>query len=117
MSKQEYYEKAEQMVLEHARMMADQRPYSQRLEPVLTNEERKMHRSKLDETRQLKGSFRNYCTDIDVSSPCETLEDYDRNLMPFKWQTVNRGINTDSFREYCRAIDSDQEYIEKQEKI
>lgn len=46
--------------------------------------------------------FGYYLTDLEGSN-CEILEDWDINLMPFKW----RGVDLDQFKADCEEIDRD----------
>ena len=66
----------------------------------------------------LKGHFRDYLTDIDVSSPCETLpEDYQAFLDSDRPKYVQKGgIDVAAFRAWCKALDEDQDWIEKTER-
>ena len=62
----------------------------------------------------LKGNFKDYLTEIDVSSPCETLpEDYQNHL---DRKYVKKSDNLDAFREYCKQLDADDAEIERTEK-
>ena len=69
--------------------------------------------------RPLQGTFMDYTTENpDVSSPCETLPpDYQAYLDSDRPMYVQKGgIDVDGFREWCRAVDSDKEFIEKTER-
>ena len=70
------------------------------LAAYMTEEQRKRRTAKLDETRQLKRPGAYYLTDLEGSN-CETLEDWDFNLMPFKW----RNVDLDRFKKECEEID------------
>ena len=50
----------------------------------MTEEQRKRRTAKLDETRQLTQHPSRYLTGLEPSA--EILDDYDWNLMPFKWR-------------------------------
>jgi len=73
------------------------------LAAVMTEDQKKRRQARLDETRQLKGHFLDYCTeDIDVSSPCEVFPpEYQQNLDCPKWY---------------EGQDRDRAWIEKTEK-
>ena len=77
------------------------------LAAVMTEEQRKRRTAKLDETRPLKGSFRDYICDIDVSSPCECIDNWPLHL--FKHQT--QGVDIDQFKEDCKGIDNEERRI------
>jgi len=63
---------------------------------------------------ELQGNFKDYLTEIDVSSPCETLpEDYQNHL---DRKYVKKSDNLDAFREYCKQLDADDAEIERTEK-
>jgi len=82
------------------------------LAPVLTETERKRHKAKLDETRQLKRPGADYLTGLEPSG--EVLEDWDMNIMPFKWQIAERdkrvkesqdkGVDFERFKQECAEI-------------
>ena len=54
---------------------------------------------------QKKVKFTDYLTDLE-GSDCEILDDYDWNLMPFKWRK-SVGVDLDQFKADCRRIDND----------
>ena len=63
----------------------------------------------------LKGHFRDYLTEIDVSSPCETLpEDYQNHLD--RKYVQKGGIDIEAFRAWCKELDKDVAWIAKTEK-
>ena len=58
------------------------------LAATMTEEQKKRRQAKLDETRQLQGDFLEYLTEIDCTSPCETLPpDYQAHLDRPDWWT------------------------------
>ena len=74
----------------------------------------RVRKSRREHYRPLQGQFKDYLTDIDVSSPCETLpEDYQNHL---DRKYVKKSDNLDAFREYCKQLDADDEEIERTEK-
>lgn len=50
----------------------------------------------------LSGNFTDYLTDLE-GSKCDILDEYDWNLMPFKW----RGVDLDQFKQECGEIDNE----------
>ena len=88
------------------------------LAAVMTEEQMARDKAQLDRTRQLKGSFRDYICDIDVSSPCERLpDDYQAFLDTDRPKYVQPGgIDVASFREWCEAVDRDFKWQEETEK-
>ena len=67
--------------------------------------------------KPLKGSFRDYVTEVDISSPCDRLpDDYQAFLDSDRPKYVQKGgIDVEAFREWCRAVDSDEKFIKKWE--
>lgn len=113
MNKQEYDKKAKivaQMAAidrcEAMRNVSGQRNRMD-LAAVMTEEQRKRHTAKLDETRQLKWRKGDYLTDVDVSSPCEQITEWPLYL--FNHQT--HGVDIDQFREDCKGIDNEEKRI------
>jgi len=68
--------------------------------------------------KPIQGTFKDYLTDIDVSSPCERLpDDYQAFLDSDRPKYVQPGgIDTAAFREWCSAVDKDEKWIMKTEK-
>ena len=66
----------------------------------------------------IKNSFRDYVTEVDVSSPCETLPpDYQAFLDSDRPMYVQKGgIDTEAFRAWCEALDRDEKWREETEK-
>ena len=73
------------------------------LAAYMSKNEKKRHKAKLDETRQLTGRFRDYVTEVAVSSPCERIDSWPLHL--FKHQA--QGVDLDQFREDCKGIDEE----------
>jgi hypothetical protein len=62
----------------------------------------------------LQGHFRDYLTEIDVSS-CETLpEDYQNHLD--RKYVQKGGIDVESFRAWCEQLDAEDEEIKRTEE-
>ena len=76
-------------------------------------------KSRREPYRALHGDFKDYTTENpDVSSPCEVLPpDYQSFLDSDRPKYVQpRGIDVDAFREWCEALDRDEEWIKKTER-
>ena len=78
----------------------------------------KVRKSRREHYRPLQGQFKDYLTEIDVSSPCETLPEEYQNHLDRKYvkKSDNQSLNMDAFREYCKQLDADDEEIERTEK-
>ena len=71
----------------------------------------RVRKSRSEPQRPLKGGFMDYTTENpDVSSPCETLPpDYQAYLDSDRPKYVQKGgIDVDGFREWCTALDRDE---------
>ena len=60
-------------------------------------------KSRREPQRALAGDFYRYLTDV-YGSNCEILDDYDWNLMPFKWRNKSK-LDLDQFKADCEEID------------
>ena len=118
MSNQEFDEMQRQRALQQMYAMQNMGVYSGLGQAaVMTEEQRARHNAKLDETRQLKGHFKDYLTEIDVSSPCETLpEDYQNHLDRKYTKKLDGRLDVEGFRTWCEALDKDQDWIARTEK-
>ena len=76
----------------------------------------KQEKSLTEPQKPLKGRFEDYTSEcIDVTSPCERLDPEYQNHLNRKY-VQKGGIDVEAFREWCRALDADQAWIEKTEK-
>ena len=120
MSNQEYDAMQRQRALQQMQALQNMGVYSGLGQAaVLTEDQRARRKAKLDETRQLKGTFMDYTTENpDVSSPCEVLPpDYQAFLDSDRPVYSQPGeINVEDFRSWCEELDKDKEWIAKTEK-
>ena len=78
----------------------------------------KVRKSRREPYSALHGDFKEYLTEVDVSQECERLpEDY-QNHLDRKYVSISHkgGIDVDAFREWCEALDRDEEWIKKTER-
>ena len=77
----------------------------------------RVRKSRSEPVRALRGDFKDYLTEIDVSSECERLPDDYQNHLDRKFVKNSDGpLDVAAFREWCEALDKDQAFIEKTER-
>ena len=84
-------------MMEYSEILNDPRPYSQRLENAYT-----CTIEPVTVIDPLKGKFTDYLTGLEPSGV--VLDDYDWNLMPFKWRNKSK-LDLDQFKADCEEID------------